>query len=150
MLVDEALLAVLPAVVDGIALEPVPDAAAQVAADPNLRRDAVGVAVGMLAGLTGTTEDFAVASVVELKPGVFDPAFHAAWRDSYDESACDPAGGVSRRAETQVGGQAVFIATCAGGARTYHVHLAGPDRLVSITSIGERDLGERLVAGLAP
>jgi hypothetical protein len=148
ILVDEGLLAALPREVDGITLNAVPDAARQIAADPNLRRDAVGVAVGMLAGLTETSEDFAVASVVELGAGVFDDDFFASWRDSYDESACEPAGGVSRRAETLVDGRAVFVATCVQGARTYHVHLAGPDRIVSITSIGERNLGEQIVTDL--
>jgi hypothetical protein len=57
---------------------------------------------------------------------------------------------VSRRAETLVAGRAVFVATCVQGARTYHVHLVGPDRIVSITSIGERNLGERIVSDLEP
>ena len=148
ILFDEGLLAALPREVDGITLEAVPEAARQIAADPNLRRDAVGVAVGMFAGLTATSEDFAVASVVELGEGVFDEDFFASWRDSYDESACEPAGGVSRRAETLIAGRAVFVATCAQGARTYHVHLVGPDRIVSITSIGERNLGEQIVSDL--
>ena len=38
-------------------------------------------------------------------------------------------------------------AVCNGGAQTYHVAL-GDDILVSITAIGERQLGDRLVAGL--
>ena len=138
----------MPAEIDGLPLEPVPEAAAQIAADPNLRREAGAVAVARVVALTAETEDFAVASIVELGDGVFDPAFFGAWRDSYDESACEPAGGVARRAETRIGGRDVSIATCEQGARTYHVHLADPDRMVSITSVGDRDFGERVIAGI--
>jgi len=148
--VDEDLLLVLPPEVDGHPLEPAPDAAEQIAGDSNLRRDAVAVAVGMVVGMTAVTEDFAVASVVELGPGVFDRLFYAAWRGSYDDAACEPAGGVSRRAETEIDGRQVYIGTCVEGARTYHVHLPDPDRIVSITSVGEARYGQALVEGIDP
>jgi hypothetical protein len=97
-----------------------------------------------------STGDFAYASVIALRPGIFDDPFYRAWRDSFDEGACSQAGGVSGRAETTLGGRTVAIGRCAGGVVTYHVHLDGPDVIVSISSLGESRLGEKLVQGLRP
>jgi hypothetical protein len=56
---------------------------------------------------------------------------------------------MSGRAEAQIGGRTTFIGTCAGGAHTYHVRLESDDAIiVSVTAVGERRLGEQVVAGL--
>ncbi len=146
--VDAALLGLLPAELEGNPVTPVPEAGAEIATDPSIGRDARAVAVAMVVAVDDRQEDFAVASVVELLPGVVDDGFLRDWRESYDAAACEQAGGVTRRAEAEIGGRTTFIATCAGGVRTYHVHVPGPDRIVSITSVGEARLGEQLVAGI--
>ena len=47
-----------------------------------------------------------------------------------------------------IGGRTAFICTCAGGVRTYHTRLEGPDRIVSLQALGEGRYGERILAGL--
>ena len=93
-------------------------------------------------------DDLAVVSVVQLRPGAYDDAWFRSWRDTYDAAACEAAGGVQGNAEAVIAEHDTFIGTCAQGAFTYHVHLEDPDRLVSITSVGDRRLGEQVVAGL--
>ena len=48
----------------------------------------------------------------------------------------------------EIGGHATHIESCQGGVHLYHVHLADPDRVISITAAGEGRFGERVVAGL--
>lgn len=115
-------------------------------ADPELARVAVGLAYAIVAD--PGTDQFAVASVVRFEPGVLDDAFFRDWRDSYDQGACSQAGGVSGHAESEIGGRRTFIGSCAGGIRTYHVALGGGDIVVSVSSLGERRLGEKLVAAV--
>jgi hypothetical protein len=148
--VDLALLEHLPASVDGVTVEPDPATSAQVASDPSLSDSASGLAVALaIAAGSSVADDLAIVSVVRLRPGIFDEGFFRSWRDSYDEAACDAAGGVSGRAEAQIGGRTTFIGTCAGGAHTYHVRLESDDAIiVSVTAVGERRLGEQVVAGL--
>jgi hypothetical protein len=110
------------------------------------RGDAIVLAI---AAGSSVADDLAIVSVVRLRSGVFDEGFFRSWRDSYDEAACDAAGGVSGHAEAEIGGRTTFIGTCAGGAHTYHVRLETDDViLVSVTAVGERRLGEQVVAGL--
>ena len=149
-LVDPGLLDVLPADVDGRPLTPAPDVAAVIAADPAFRRDARGVAVGIVGELSATGESFAIATVVELAPGVFDDGMFATWRTEYDPPACEPAGGLADTSITEIGGRTVFVATCREGAWTLHVHVSAPDRILSVTAIGSRGLADALVAGLDP
>jgi hypothetical protein len=148
------LLEILPDAIDGIALEADPATAADIATDLDLEATAASLAVALAIapGVSGASAsgaaDLAIVSVVQLRPGVFDDAFFRAWRDTYDEGACEVAGGVSGHAESEIGGLTTYIGSCAGGAHTYHVHIAGRDVLVSITAAGERRLGELVVAGL--
>jgi len=148
--VDAGLLRVLPAAIDGVALEPDPVTAAQIAADPTLAgtAEAIAVALAIRPG-TSSGDDLAIVSVIRLRPGVFSDAWFATWRATYDESACEVAGGV-KGAPTQVSiaGRAVFVGSCAGDAQTYHVHLPDPTLLVSITAAGPGHFGELVVAGL--
>ena len=64
-------------------------------------------------------------------------------------AACEVAGGVAPGAAvTEIGGHETYIGSCQGGVHTYHVRLENPDRIVSITAVGDERLGERVVAGL--
>ena len=94
------------------------------------------------------SDDLAVASIVRLRSGPFDDASFGRWRATRTTGrrASRPAAW-RRPSEQQIGGRRVFVAACNGGAQTYHVAL-GDDVLVSITAIGERHLGDLLVAGL--
>ena len=149
MVVDEALLDVLPAQVDGIDLVGDPDTAAGIASDPDLGPIASAIAVA-LAIEPGASlgDDLAVVSVVQLRPGVYDETWFRSWRDTYDTAACEPAGGVTGNAQADIGGHDTYIGSCAQGAFTYHTYLVDLDRVVSVTSVGERRLGEQVVAGL--
>lgn len=148
--VDPGLLEVLPAQIDGMTVEADPATAAKVASDPLLADSARSIAVA-LAVAPGTSEggDFAVASIVRLRPDVFDEAFYQEWRDTYDEAACEVADGVQSAIETEIAGRMAYVGTCAGGAKTYHTYLEDQGFIVSITATGPRRFGELILAGLA-
>jgi hypothetical protein len=148
--VDPGLLEVLPAQIDGVTLEADPATAVKVASDPLLTDSARSIAVA-LAVAPGTSEggDFAVASIVRLRPDVFDEAFYQEWRDTYDEAACEVADGVQSATETEIAGRMAYVGTCAGGAKTYHTYLEDQGFIVSITATGPRRFGELILAGLA-
>jgi hypothetical protein len=149
--VDATLLHVLPATIDGVALEPDPTTASQIAVDPSLAdtAQAIGVALAIRPGTSGG-DDLAVASVIRLRPGVFSEAWFETWRRTYDEGACEVAGGVQGPpSQTSIAGRTVYVGTCAGDAHTYHVHLADPTLIVSVTAAGPDRFGELVVAGLA-
>lgn len=152
LVVDPGLLQVLPAQIDGVALEPDPATAAEIADDPTLAgsADAIAVALAISPGTSGG-DDLAIVSVIRLRPGVFTDAWYANWRATYDVGACEVAGGVKGIAsQVVIGGRTVFVGSCAGDAQTYHVHLADPALIVSITGAGARQFGRLVVAGLAP
>lgn len=148
--VDPGLLEVLPTEIDGVALEPDPATAARIATDPLLAESALSLAVALAVapGSSGSS-DLAVASVIRLRPDVFDAAFFQEWRDTYNEAACEVAEGVQSEVEAQIGGRVAYVGTCAGGALTYHTYLEEQGFIVSITASGERRFGELVVAGLA-
>jgi hypothetical protein len=148
--VDATLLRVLPTQVDGAALVADPTTAGQIAGDPTLASSAEAIAVA-LAIQPGTSagDDLAIASVIRLRPGVFSDAWFENWRTTYDQSACEVAGGVTGEpSQVSIGGRVVFVGTCAGDARTYHVHLPGPSLIVSVTAAGRRHFGDLVIAGL--
>ena len=146
--IDPTLLAILPSTVAGQAITEIPEIEANLKTDPDLVANAAALAVGL--GVNSGTGDFAYVAVVELKPMVFTNAWFVSWRQSYDQSACSQSNGLAGTTNTTIGGMSVFVGTCNGGAKTYHVHLTGPDRLVSITSVGSADYGQMVVAGLKP
>lgn len=148
--VDAGLLEVLPAQVDGVALEPDPTTAAQIAADPTLAGSAQAIAVALaISPGTSSGDDLAIVSVIRLRPGVFSDAWYGTWRATYDEGACEVAGGLKGGpSQVAIAGRTVYIGTCAGDVQTYHVHLADPALIVSITAAGPRHFGELVVAGL--
>lgn len=148
--VDATLLERLPTAVDGVAAQPDAVTAAEVATDAALQAQvqAIAIAIYIAPEVSGSTGDYAVATVVQLRPGVFSDTFYRDWRDTFDAGVCEQAGGVSTRAETTIAERPVHIGTCVGGIATYHVHLADADVLVSIQGVGQGRLGERIVAGL--
>jgi hypothetical protein len=147
--VDPSLLDVLPEDVDGVAIEPEPASAESISRDPALAGDVEAIAIGLAVDAESQGANLAIASVVRLRPGVFNDGFFRNWRDSYDEAACAQAGGVVGNAEAEIDGRPVFIGSCTGGAHTYHV-VARVDVLVSVTAVGEKRLGERIVEDLRP
>jgi hypothetical protein len=148
--VDPTLLAVLPAEIEGQALRPDAETAAEIAATDDLAPDVEAIAVGLyIAAGTSNAEDLAIVNVVRLRPGVFGDAWYRSWRSTYDEGACQVAGGVSPGAvQSTIAEHETHIGTCQGGVHTYHVRLVDPDRVISITAAGEGRFGERVVAGL--
>ena len=144
--IDMSLLGLLPPDVDGHPIEPSPEAAAESAANPELAQHADSIAVGV--AVDAATDSFVVASVVKLKPGVFDEEFYRDWRDSFDEGVCGQAGGVAGNAEAVIDERTVHIGTCAGGVHTFHVHLEEPDVLVSVNVVGDATLGQQLLETL--
>jgi hypothetical protein len=147
---DADLLSVLPADVAGVPLAPEQDAFASSADDPALVRDAESGAVGFAMSPAG--DDYAIAFVYRVRDDVFDEAWFRDWRDSFDEGVCAQAGGVTGRAEADIGDHHAYIGSCAGGVSTHHVHLEDPDGdlVVSVQSLGERRFGELVIEGLRP
>ena len=148
--VDPGLLEVLPVAVEDVPLQPDPETAAEIGRDPLLAKSAlaIGVAIAAAAGASGS-DDFAVASVIRLRPDVFDEAFYQEWRDTYNEAACEVADGVADEIATEIEGHATYVGTCTGGATTYHTWLEDQGFIVSVTATGERRFGELIIANLA-
>lgn len=139
--VDPSLLSILPRDVGGTLMLPAPDAASGIALDPSLAPEveAIAVALAVAEGSSGA-EDLVIANVVRLRPDIFDDTFFEGWRTTYDEAACEPAGGVKGTAEDQIAGRQVFVGSCLNGGSTYHVRY-GEDVIVSLTSTGKRGFG---------
>lgn len=144
--VDRSLLSLLPATVSGFAITESPEAETSAGQSPDLASLATGFAAGLAADPAGG--DWAFAVVVALRPGVMSNAAFRDWRDSYDEGACSQAGGVVGHAEAQIGGRTAYITSCGGGLHTYHLWLPARQRLVSVSALGERRLGEQMIAGI--
>jgi hypothetical protein len=144
--VDAMLLGVLPAEVGKVVMTPDPENAAHLIGDPTLGIAASGLA---LARYTAG-DDIVVVSVTQLRPGIFSDGFFDSWRQDYDTSACEPAGGWKGVETSQlVGSHLVHLASCTGGATTYQTQLEG-DILVSAIAIGPGSLGKDVIAGLRP
>jgi len=124
---------------------------ATVAADPALARDAIALATALAvpAG-QASPATFLIVNVVRLRdPSVGDSWFRT-WRDTYDSTACERAGGVQGHAESVIGSRTVYIGSCVQGVLTYHVRLAAGAVVLSMTSIGSDRLGQRVIDHLAP
>jgi hypothetical protein len=145
--VDPSLLDVLPEDVEGVAIEPDPVTAESVSRDPELTGKVEAIAIGLAVDAESEGANLAIVNVVRLQPGVFNDAFFRNWRDTYDEAACAQAGGVVGNAEAEIGGRTAYIGSCTGGAHTYHV-VARDRVLVSVTAVGEKRLGERIIEGI--
>lgn len=148
--VDRSLLQVLPDEVHGQPIRADDETAAEIAGSGDLAPDIEAIAVALyIQPGSSAADDLAIVSVVLVRPGVFGDAWFRSWRSTYDVGACEIAGGVQPgSAVSEIGVHETHIGACTGGVHTYHVHLQGPDRVVSITAAGEGRFGERVVAGL--
>jgi hypothetical protein len=144
--IDPSLLDHLPAQVAGLDVMGRPESDLAAAADPVVIEFGEGVVTGL--AIDPASGDFAYATLVRLRPDVFTDDLYRSWRDSFDEGACSQAGGVVRSAITEISGREVHIDSCEGGVRTYHVWLETSRVLVSVSSLGDRRLGELLVEAL--
>jgi len=146
VVMDPALLEVLPETVGGARVEMEPESFGGAVEDPSFvaNVDAAAFAIVM------DSEDWATGVVAHLRPDVYSEALFRDWRDSYDEGACDQAGGVAARAQITLGDRPVYVTTCSGDLRVYHAYVPEREVIVSLFSLGERRFGEQLVAGLRP
>jgi hypothetical protein len=147
---DPSLLDRIPAAKAGLSLTYDPDTSASVAADPSLANDAAAIATGLAipTGQAASPTDFVIVNVVRLRAPKTDDEWFRQWRDSYDQAACEQAGGVSGHAEADLGSHHVHIGTCAGGALTYHTLLDGGSTVLSLTAVGPGRAGEKLMAAV--
>lgn len=144
--VDPTLLDMLPPAVAGFPFSPVDETVGE--DDPALILNAERMAQGLV--IDAITSDFAYASVVVLRDGVFNETYFRSWRDSFDEAACSQAGGVVGNAQSQIAGRTAYIGRCDGGVLTYHVWLEERHAIVSVSSLGDAHFGEQLLEGLKP
>ncbi len=144
--IDPSLLAILPRQVDSIPVIESPEGDSDALADdvlPTLATSAVAaVAVDQQA------QDFVYVLVVKLKPGAMTDNIFRDWRDSYDSGACSGDSQVVGNASATVGGNTVYIGTCANGMRTYHLWLKDKGILISDSSIGDKKFGLVLLGTL--
>jgi hypothetical protein len=146
VVIDPALLEHVPAQVDGLDVMRRPESDLAASSDPVVTEFGEGVVTGL--AIDPASGDFAYATLVRLRLDAFTNELYRSWRDSFDEGACSQAGGVVRTAITEISDREVHIDSCEGGVRTYHVWLEESRVLVSISSLGDRRLGELLVEGL--
>lgn len=144
--IDPALLQVLPARLDGLDRQRDASIDAGAFADPTLPGIATAGATALY--IDPSAVQFAYVAVVRLAAGGLTDAQFRAWRDTFDKGACAQAGGVVGNAQATIGGHVTYIGSCTGGLKTYHTILAGPGLLVSVSSVGDRRLGEQLVSAL--
>jgi hypothetical protein len=144
---DPSLLDRIPAAKAGVTLTYDPDTTASVAAAPSLATDASAIATGLAvpSAEAASPTDFVIVNVVRLRSPKGDDEWFRQWRDTYDQAACEQAGGVAGNAEADLGTHHVFIGTCAGGAITYHTLLDNGSTVLSLTAVGPGRLGETLI-----
>jgi hypothetical protein len=146
VVLDPTLLGVLPEAVSGIPIREAVDEAAAALQDASLPRVASAIDAGV--AVDAAHGDLVYALVVRLKPGAFTAELFRQWRDSFDEGACAASGGVVGHAQRTIDQRTVFITSCAVGMRTYHLWLEADDLLISASSVGEGNFGERLIDDL--
>ena len=145
-MIDESLLAILPATVDGVPVQPETTGVGDALADPAFVTNVQTAAFATVVD----ANDLASGVVAHLRPGVYSDAFFRDWRDTYNQGACSQAGGVVGNVEAQLGGRTVYVTSCVGGLRVYHAYLPSRDVVVSFISVGERSFGELVMQGLRP
>jgi hypothetical protein len=146
LVLDSTLLAFLPSTVGGVPVTESVDEATQALTDPTLPKIATAMDAGV--AVDAGHGNLVYAWVVRLRTDRFTDAIYRQWRDSYDEGACAGAGGVVGTAEATIDDRTVYITTCTGGLRTYHVWLEKSGVLISASSIGEDRFGELLMDNL--
>lgn len=140
------LIAVLPASIDAVPVREDGDVASEALQDTELPKIATGLDAAVAVD-TGTG-NLVTAWVVQLKPGAFGDEAYRQWRDSYDEGACNAAGGIVGRAQATLGGRDTYVTSCVAALRTYHVWLRDQGILISASSIGDGRYGEKLMSTL--
>ena len=143
---DSSLLAILPIAVDSTPVHEDLDVATEALQDAALPKIATSVDTAVAVD-TGTG-NLVTAWIVKLRPGAFGDEVYRQWRDSYDEGACNAAGGIVGRAESELGGRDTYVTSCVAALRTYHVWLKEQGLLISASSIGEGRYGEKLMSTL--
>jgi hypothetical protein len=143
---DPTLLAILPATIGATPVQEDLDVAGDALRDQALPRIATGVDAAV--AVDTATGNLVTAWIVRLRPGTFGDTAYGQWRDSYDDGACNAAGGVVGRAQATLGGRDTYITSCVAALRTYHVWLKDQNVLVSASSIGARRFGEKLMSTL--
>jgi hypothetical protein len=143
---DPALLEVLPASIDGFPVTESIDEASLALTDPALPRIAAALDVGL--AVDTASANLVLAHVVRLRTDAFDADTYRQWRDSFDAGACAAAGGVDRWAQATIDERTVYVTTCVASLRTYHVWLDEQAILISASSIGEGNFGEKLMREL--
>jgi hypothetical protein len=141
---DASLMAILPSSVAGVAVTQEPSSFGEAVTDPcfaaNVDRAVFPIAI---AG-----SDLASGVVAHLRPGVYSDAFYSDWRATYDNGACAQSSGVIAEADETLGGRTIYVATCGGGLRVYHVYLADKGVIVSLLCTGSKVLGEQIMGQL--
>ncbi|MDQ6796259.1 MAG: hypothetical protein M3067_15855 [Chloroflexota bacterium] len=145
-LIDPSLLDLLPPTVGGLPIQRNSESDAIVASNATVLAYANGAITGL--AVDAAAGEFVHATVVRLRPGVFSDGFFRDWRDGFDGGVCAPVGGVRGHAEATIGGHQTFIGSCVEAVLTYHVWLPISGILVSVSSVGPRMLGQRLIEGL--
>jgi len=146
--VDRTLLAVLPASIAGNALAEDPDAEQTAIADPDLGANVDRIVTAFVGDSSG--ENWAYTAVVDVRPDARTDDFYKDWQTTFDQSACEQAGGVTAHAAVQIARRTVNRSTCAGGVRTYHVRIDGGGLMVSISDLGPAKYGEQVLQALRP
>jgi hypothetical protein len=147
VVMDPTLLDILPEAIGDAKVGIEPGSFADAAGDPSFAASVDAAAFAIVVD----GEDLASGVVAHLRPDVYSDGFFRDWRDSYDEGACAQADGVASRAEVGLDGdRTMYIATCTGGLRTYHVYVPEREVIISLFSLGEQRFGERLLTGLRP
>jgi hypothetical protein len=146
--VDRTLLAVLPTTIGGNALSEDPDAEQTAIADPDLGANVDRIVTAFVGDPAG--ENWAYTAVADVRPVARTDAFYQDWQATFDQSACDQAGGVTAHATLQIAGREVDQSTCAGGVRTYHVRMKSGALMVSISDLGPAKYGEQVLQALRP
>ena len=145
VVMDPALLEVLPATVGAARVEIEPESFGEAVGDSSFVANVDAAAFAIVT----EGDDLASGVVAHLRPDLFSEAFFRDWRDSYDEGACAQAGGVA--AHAQVGlddDRTMYVTSCTGGLRVYHAYVPERGVVVSVFSLGERRFGEQLMRGL--
>ena len=147
---DPDLFEVLPDTRDVFSLIYDPLTTASIASDPALDPAVDSIATGLyrLRDAAPDAPDFAIVNVVHLRDPSLGEDWYRSWRETYDEGACEQAGGVVRRAETPVGALIVHVGSCAGGAFTYHARLNEGNVILSMTSVGPARIGQTVAGRL--
>ena len=143
---DPSLLSILPADIGGVPVTSEPSSFSDALADPAFVANVEAAAFAVV--VDGS--DLASGVVARLRPGVYSDTFFRDWRDTYDEGACAAAEGVAGNAQATLGGRTVYISSCTGDVRIYHVYLDARGVLISLFSTGSRRFGEQVMSHLRP